>query len=75
MFFLDLKPEEALLRMLKRDEEEMFENLDDLIKVRRKALKLAQGWHIINSKGNIEDVQTNFNNILMNWTKKIVDYL
>ncbi|BDZ66560.1 thymidylate kinase [Methanobacterium ferruginis] len=64
MFFLDLKPEEALLRMLKRDEEEMFENLDDLIKVRRKALKLAQGWHIINSKGNIEDVQTNFNNIL-----------
>jgi len=55
MFFLDLEPEESIQRMSQRDSEEMFENMDDLIKVRKKALKLAQGWHIINTSGTIED--------------------
>lgn len=64
MFFLDVEPQEALKRLQTRNEEEMFENLDDLIKVRKKALKLAANWHIINTEGPIEDVQREINLIL-----------
>jgi len=64
MFFLDLEPEESLVRMEQRSEKEMFENLDDLIKVRKKALNLAQGWHIINTTGTIADVERKFHPIL-----------
>jgi len=64
MFFLDLKPEEALKRLSERDEEEMFENLEDLTEVRDKALQLVKGWHIINTEGSIEDVQQRIDLIL-----------
>ncbi len=64
MFFLDLEPEESLVRMEQRTEKEMFENLDDLINVRKKALNLAQGWYIINTTGTIADVERKFNTIL-----------
>lgn len=64
MFFLDLEPKEALLRMSKRDEEEMFENMDALIKVRNRATELAQKWHIINTRGTIEEVRDKINYIL-----------
>lgn len=64
MFFLDVEPKEALRRLQTREDEEMFENLDDLIKVRKKALKLAAHWHIINTEGPIEDVQREINLIL-----------
>lgn len=57
MFFLDLKPDEALKRISKRDDQEIFENLDDLIKVREKVMKLSSGWKVINTSGNIDDVQ------------------
>ncbi len=56
--------------MSQRDSEEMFENMDDLIKVRKKALKLAQGWHIINTSGTIEDAKDNINTILDEMDKK-----
>lgn len=64
MFFLDLEPEESLRRMAQRDSQEMFENIDDLIRVRKKACKLAQGWHIINTIGTIADVKEDINIIL-----------
>lgn len=64
MFFLDVKPEEALKRLKSRDDEEMFENLDDLIKVRKKALRLTKDWLIINATDNIENVNVNLNTIL-----------
>ncbi len=64
MFFLDVEPQEALRRLKTRNNEEMFENLDDLIKVRRKALQLAQGWCIINTECPIEEVQAQINLIL-----------
>jgi len=64
MFFLDVEPQEALRRLQTRNEEEMFENLDDLIKVRKKVLKLSEGWHIINATENIEDVNRQINSIL-----------
>ncbi|MDD3754124.1 MAG: thymidylate kinase [Methanobacterium sp.] len=64
MFFLDLKAEESLKRMSPRNEEEMFENKDDLIKVRKRAIKLAQGWHVINTISTIEEVNDKINTIL-----------
>lgn len=64
MFFLDLEPEESLKRMSSRNDEEMFENLDDLVKVREKALELAQDWHIINTAGSIEEVKMKMHTIL-----------
>jgi len=66
MFFLDVEPDELLKRLLKRNEHEMFENLNDLIKVRGKALKLAKEWHIINTGNSIEDAQIEINKILDN---------
>jgi dTMP kinase len=42
----------------------MFENKDDLIKVRKRAMKLAQGWHVINTISTIEEVNDKINTIL-----------
>ncbi|EKQ52457.1 MAG: thymidylate kinase [Methanobacterium sp. Maddingley MBC34] len=64
MFFLDLEPEESLKRMSSRNDEEMFENLDDLVKVREKALELAQDWYIINTAGSIGEVKRKIHAIL-----------
>ena len=64
MFFLDVEPQEALKRLQTREDEEMFENLQDLVKVREKVLKLADGWHIINATGSIENVNAQINSIL-----------
>jgi len=64
MFFLDVEPDELLKRLLERNEHEMFENLNDLIKVRQKALELSEGWHIINTGKSIEESQKEINKIL-----------
>ncbi len=64
MFFIDVNPDVALKRLKKRDDTEMFENLEDLIKVRKKALKLAQKWNIINGNEAVEDVQEQIELIL-----------
>lgn len=66
MFFLDVEPEESLKRLSKRNETEMFENLDDLVKVREKALKLAKNWNIINTCQPINEVQKQIEIILDN---------
>lgn len=64
MFFLDVEPEESLKRLSNRDEKEMFENLEDLVKVREKALKLANNWNIINTCQSINEVQKQIEKIL-----------
>jgi len=64
MFFLDVKPEEALKRIQTRNDNEMFENIQDLIKVREKVLKLADSWHVINSTNTVENVNKQINSIL-----------
>ncbi|WP_414468319.1 thymidylate kinase [Methanobacterium sp. ACI-7] len=64
MFFLDVEPSEALKRLQSRDDNEMFENLEDLIRVRKKVLKLAKGWNLINATQNIDDVNKEINSIL-----------
>ena len=64
MFFLDVEPDELLKRLLKRNEQEMFENLNDLFKVRGKTLELAKDWHIIKTGNSIEQTQHKINRIL-----------
>jgi dTMP kinase len=64
MFFLDATPEELIERIKKRDETEMFETLESFLKVRRKALDLAQGWYIINTKGSVEETFAEIEKIL-----------
>jgi len=55
MFFLDASPEVMSKRIEERAEKEMFETLDELEKVRSKALILVKNWNIIDASGNIED--------------------
>lgn len=48
MFFLDVSPEESLKRIQSRnEEEEMFENIEDLRKVRSKTKIATYEWNII----------------------------
>ena len=58
-FFLDVDPKEALARICaSRQKQEMFEDINDLIKVRDKALSLAcsNNWIIINSNETTTEV-------------------
>jgi dTMP kinase len=60
MFFLDISPDEASRRIAQeRGRREMFENLEDLKRMRRKALSLALTgrWIIIDANSPIETVQ------------------
>ena len=65
MFFLDVNPEEAYRRIQQeRKRREMFESLEELKRIRRKALSLASigKWTIINANKLIEDVEKELKN-------------
>jgi len=64
MFFLDVKPEESLKRIEEREEREMFETLEELQKVRKKALELVRGWHIIDTNRPVEETHAAIQTIL-----------
>jgi len=64
MFFLDASPEVLLSRFETRNEKELFENLDEILKVRRKALMLVKDWNIIDTSGSIDDTFTKIKNLL-----------
>jgi dTMP kinase len=64
MFFLDVEPQDALKRLQSRNDQEIFENLQDLVKVREKVLKLAGKWHVINASDSIEEVNIQISSIL-----------
>lgn len=55
LFFLDAPPEVAFDRIQTRSETEMFETHEELVKVRRKALALADGWYIIDTSGSVDE--------------------
>jgi len=60
MFFLDVRPEEAYRRIRQtRKRLEMFESLEELKEVRRKALSLALvgNWIITDANKPIEDIE------------------
>jgi len=60
MFFLDVSPAEAHRRIEKaRNEREMFETLEELQKIREKAISLALvgKWTIINADNGVSEVE------------------
>ena len=64
MFFLDASAEELLERVKQREETEMFETLDELKKVRTKALMLAEDWNIVDTSQSIEKTFAHIDNML-----------
>ena len=70
MFFLDASAEELLERVQQRKETEMFETLDELKKVRKKALMLAENWNIVNTGKSIEKTFAHINSLLTRLDKK-----
>jgi len=70
LFFLDAEPKELLLRVEKRKEKEIFENIYALEKVRKKALNLVKNWIIIDTSGSINQTFSNIENILDKLDKK-----
>jgi thymidylate kinase len=59
MFFLDVAPEEAYRRVRRRAEQEMFEGLAELRKIRDKALSLALmgKWTILDAGKPVDEVE------------------
>jgi len=70
MFFLDASPELMLERVEQRKEKEMFETLDKLIEVRKKALILVKDWNIIDTVGSVEDTYAKIEYVLDKIDKK-----
>ena len=66
MFFLDISPDKALQRVKRgRKEVEMFENSEELVKVREKALKLiGDEWFKIDTSRSIEETFAQIEKIL-----------
>lgn len=60
MFFLDVSPAEAYKRVSVRGEElEMFESLEELEKIRQKALALAleDDWMVVDANRTMNKIQ------------------
>ena len=64
MFFLDASPKEMLKRVNLREEKEIFENINELKKVRKKALILVKNWNIIDTSDTIEKTFNKIEKIL-----------
>jgi dTMP kinase len=67
MLFLDASPDVLLNRVKRRNQKEIFETYDALIKVRGKSIQLARDWIIIDTSGSIESTTSLIN--------KKLDYL
>jgi dTMP kinase len=64
MFFLDASPKVLLKRVSMRKEKEMFETIQELIKVRKVALMLSQNWNIIDTSSSIENTYLHLEELL-----------
>ncbi|MCS7144328.1 MAG: hypothetical protein NZ879_04835 [Archaeoglobaceae archaeon] len=70
MFFLHAEPEILAKRVENRESKEMFENLEDLRRVREVALKILNGWHIVRTDRPIEETRAEIERILNELDKK-----
>jgi len=70
MFFLDASPDKLLQRVEDREQKEMFENIYQLEKVRKKALRLVRNWNIIDTSGSVEDTFSRITTVLNKLDKK-----
>lgn len=64
MFFLDVKPEDALERIENRNNRQLFENGKALKETRKKALSIVQDWHVINTSRPINESHAEIDRIL-----------
>jgi len=64
MFFLDAQPEVLLDRVHRREKVEMFETYDALLKVRSKALDLADGWYVIDTNQSVGETWSDIETVL-----------
>ncbi len=64
MFFLDVEPEEALKRLNDRKNRQIFENEEDLKKIRKRALSIVDEWHVIDTSKSIKEAQAEIKRIL-----------
>ncbi len=64
MFFLDVEPEEAMERLKEREKRQIFENKEDLEKIRKRALSILDDWHVIDTSRPIKDAQEEIERIL-----------
>jgi len=70
MFYLDASSDELLQRFENREQKEMFENLHELEKVRKKALGLVCNWNIIDTSVSVEDTFSRITTVLNKLDKK-----
>ncbi len=65
MFFLDVNPEDAVERLNKRQKREIFENFEDICRVRNKIFSIIDGkWHIIDTGRPIHETAQEIKQIL-----------
>ncbi|MEF8874637.1 MAG: thymidylate kinase [Candidatus Thermoplasmatota archaeon] len=64
MIFLDVDTKDALRRVNRRNKTEMFENEENLKKVKRRALSMMDDWHIVDTSQPIQDAQEDIDKIL-----------
>lgn len=69
LLLVDIDPEVALRRIAERDDHlEMFEDLDNLVKIRRKVLLLAgNDWDVIDNSGSEEESRKEVMKVLNHW--------
>lgn len=73
MFFLDVSPEESLRRIQSRnEEEEMFENIEDLRKVRSKTKIATYEWNIIPADDAPEVISQKVKDICIKSDQKLI---
>jgi dTMP kinase len=64
MFFLDATPEDLLDRLKNREEREMFETYEELVRVRKIALSLAINWYIIDTTSQVKETFESIEEVL-----------
>jgi len=70
MLFLDASTKELSNRLEKREKKEIFETQKALNKVRKKSIKLAKDWIIIDTSSSIKEVSKKINKKLDSLDKK-----
>jgi len=72
MMLVDIKPEVAHDRIFSRtDTKEMFEDIENLRKARRKVIGLSKkGWTVLENSGDIEESKASLFKIVESWEKE-----
>ena len=61
----DVEEEDAVKRIGRRgDDVEVFENLESLRETRRKMMLVSDGWHIVNAKYTVDEVESYLRTII-----------